>query len=262
MKYLMSALCTMGLGFTALAQTNTPPARPPPAIPAATAPAKLPEPLSATTPDNTRYLNDPGLLTRCEALLAAANDKPCDIIFIGDSITAGWLGVGNAAWEKYYAPRHALDFGIGGDKTQNVLWRLNNMDLQNLKPKVAVVLIGTNNGANDAHEIADGIRAILANTQAAFPGVKIILVSITPKKGDADKMTQVNSLIKSYADDSTVYWLDLVPLMPPVTTTSADGTTDTNWKGLGKDHLHPDATGYQIWAEAMEPLLTKLLAGQ
>ena len=74
-------------------------------------------------------------------------------------------------------------------------------------------------------------------------------------------MMQVDSIIKSYADNSTVYYLDLVPLMPPVTTTTPGGKTDTNWKGLGKDHLHPNAIGYQIWADAMEPLLTKLLAG-
>ena len=76
-----------------------------------------------------------------------------------------------------------------------------------------------------------------------------------------DKMMQVDSLIKSYADDSTVYYLNLVPLMPPVTTTTPDGKTDTNWKGMSKDHVHPDASGYQIWADAMEPLLSKLLAG-
>jgi len=188
-------------------------------------------------------------------------DKPCDIIFICDSITAGWLGAGRDIWKKDYEPRHALNFGIGGDKTQNVLWRLNNMDIQNLKPKVAVVLIGTNNTANNPHEIADGIKAVLANTQATFPGVKIILVSIMPNERAADKMKQVDSLIKNNADNSTVYYLDLVPLMPPVTTTAPDGQTDTNWKGLGRDRLHPDASGYQIWADAMEPLLTKLLSG-
>jgi len=270
MKQLSIVLCAMGfalgLDFAATAQTNAPGASPPLAsspssTPAQTPPAKLPEPLSATTPDNTRYLNDPSLLTRCAVQLATFNDKPCDIIFIGDSITANWLGPGKDIWEKDYAPRNALDFGIGGDKTQNVLWRLNNMDIQNLKPKVAVVLIGTNNMGNNPHEIADGIKAVLANTQEAFPGVKIILVSIMPNERANDKMMQVNSLIKNDADDSTVYYLDLVPLMPPVTTTAPDGKTNTNFKGLGPDHLHPDASGYQIWANAMEPILSKLLAG-
>jgi lysophospholipase L1-like esterase len=261
MRHLSLVLCVLGFGFGAAAQTTPLTASPPPATPAEVAPSKAPEPLSATTPDNTRYLNDPNLMTGCTAQLASFNDKPCDIIFIGDSITERWLGPGKAIWDKDYAPRHALDFGIGGDKTQNVLWRLNNMQIQDLKPKVAVILIGTNNLANNPHEIADGVKAVLANTQEAFPGVKIILVSIMPNERALDKMMQVNSLIKSYADDSTVFYLDLVPLMPPVTTTTPDGQTDTNWKGLSPDHLHPDASGYQIWADAMEPILAKLLAG-
>ncbi len=192
--------------------------------------------------------------------VAKFNDKPCDIIFIGDSITAFWLSAGKSVWDKTYAPRQALDFGIKGDKTQNVLWRLNNMEVQNLKPKVAVVMIGTNNFDNTPHEIADGIKVVLTNTEATFPGVKIILVSILPNERANEKMMQVNSLIKGYGDGESVFFLDLVPLMPEVTTPAPGGTTDTNWKGLGKDHLHPDASGYQIWADAMEPLLRKLLA--
>jgi lysophospholipase L1-like esterase len=258
---LLIALCSLGLCFRAIAQTNPPMASPPPGIPIETAPTLLPEPTSTTTPDNTRYLNDPKLLAACEARLAVFNNKPCDIIFIGDSITEGWLGPGKALWEKNYAPRHALNFGIGGDKTQNVIWRLNNMEVQGLKPKVAVILIGANNTGNTPHEIADGIRAVLINTQATFSGVKIILVSIMPNERAEDKMMQANSIIKSYADDGIVYYLDLAPLMPPITTTAPDGTTDTNWKGLSGDHLHPAASGYQIWADALEPLLTKALAG-
>ena len=182
----------------------------------------------------------------CKKLVAGFKDKPCDIIFIGDSITARWLRAGKEIWDKTYAPRHALDFGISGDKTQNVLWRLDNMDVHGLKPKVAVVLIGTNNTMNTPQEIADGVKAVLADTQSTFPGVKIILVSIMPNRRATDKMMQVDSLIKGYADNETVYFLDLVPLMPPVTTTTADGQTDQSWKGLSSDHLHPDASGYQI----------------
>jgi len=262
MKQFVLALIMLGLGLAASAQTNAPVTPAALTNPAETAPVTPPEFVSPTTPDNARYLDNPSLLAGCEAQLAAINGKPCDIIFIGDSITANWLTVGKAIWDKYYAPRHALDFGVGGDKTQNVLWRLTNMDVQSLKPKVAVLLIGTNNTANNPHEIAAGVQAVLANTQEIFPGVKTILVSILPNERANDKMMQVNSLIRGNVDNSTVYWLNLVPLMPAVTTTNPDGTVDTNWKGLGKDHLHPDASGYQIWADAMEPLLTKLLAGQ
>ena len=267
MKPWLTAVAGMGLALVfssaASAQMSasgpTLPNAPAPA--AAEKPAPLPEKTSATAPDNTRYLNDPLLLAGCQAQLAAFSDKPCDIIFIGDSITAGWLGRGKDIWEKDYAPRHALNFGIGGDKTQNVLWRLNNMEIQNIKPKVAVILIGTNNVSNTPHEIADGVKAVLANTQEAFPGVKIILISIMPSGRANEKMMQADSIIKSYADESTVFYLDLVPLMTPITTNNPDGTTSTNWKGLGSDRLHPDASGYQIWADAMDPILAKALAG-
>jgi lysophospholipase L1-like esterase len=261
MRCFIIALFAMGFGFVAIAQTNPPLVSPDLTNPAAPAPATPPELVSTTTPDNTPYTNNPKLLTECAARVAEFNDKPCDIIFIGDSLTSGWLGAGKDIWEKDYAPRHALNFGISGDQTQNVLWRLNNMDIQNLKPKIAVILIGGNNTANSPHEIADGVQAVLANTQEVFPGVKIILVSIIPNERAHDKMMQANSLIKNYADDSTVYYLDLVPLMPEVTTTTPDGKTDTNFKGISPDHIHPDASGYQIWANAMEPILSKLLTG-
>jgi lysophospholipase L1-like esterase len=264
MKKLFLALCGVGWGLAASAQTNAPISTPP--SPAATAPATTPdkpaEPTSSTTPDNTRYLNNPKLLEDCEARLAAFNDKPCDLIFIGASNIAGWSQAGKAVWNELYAPRHALNFGVEGDKTQNVLWRLNNMEIQNLKPKVAVILIGSNNIANTSHEIADGVQAVIANTQEAFPGVKIILISVMPNERANDTMMQANSIIKNYADDTTIYYLDLVPLMPPVTITNPDGSVDSSWKGLGKDHLHLNAEGYKIWSDAMEPLLTKLLAGK
>src|SRR6202050_5157129 len=166
MKPSILALCAMWRPLSPAAQTNPPPVSlsvPPPTT--TNVAALLPEPTSTTSPDNTRYLDKPSILAGCEKQLAAFNNKPCDIIFIGDSITEGWLGAGKAVWDKNYAPRHALDFGVSGDATQSVSWRVNNMTVQRLKPKVAVVLIGTNNFQNTPHEIADGIKRGLANTQ-------------------------------------------------------------------------------------------------
>jgi lysophospholipase L1-like esterase len=214
---------------------------------AAPAPAGTrPESTSATAPDNTKYLNRPELLPPCAARVAAIKGRPCRIIFIGDSITAGWLTRGKAVWDKYYARRDALDFGIGGDKTQNVLWRLEHMDIHDLRPKAAVILIGTNNLNNTAQEIAAGVKAVLAKTQQVFPGVKVILVSIMPNQRANQKMMDADELIRMFADGDTVEYLDLVPFMPPV---------GRNWVGLGPDHLHPDARGYEIWATVMEPIL-------
>jgi lysophospholipase L1-like esterase len=81
-----------------------------------------------------------------------------------------------------------------------------------------------------------------------------------PNQRAQDLMMSANAIIKNFADNQTVFWLDLVPLMPPVVTTTPDGKSDINWKGLGPDHLHPDASGYQLWSDAMEPLLSKLLS--
>ncbi len=216
----------------------------------------------STTPKmNSRYVGKPGPYKACLARLAAIQGKPCDIIFIGDSITDRWAGPGKEIWDKIYAPRNAFNFGIFADTTQNVLWRLENMDIKALKPKVAVILIGTNNTKDTAQGVADGVKAVITSTQAHFPGVKVILVSIMPNQRAQGLMMSANAIIKDFADNQTVFWLDLVPLMTPVVTTTPDGKSDTNWKGLGPDHLHPDASGYQLWSDAMEPLLSKLLTG-
>ena len=197
-----------------------------------------------------------------QARVAAIKGQPCDIVFIGDSITERWSGAGKAVWNKCYARRKALNFGMPSDTTGNVLWRFDNMDIAGLHPKVAVILIGTNNTKDEPQQIADGVKAVISRAQRAFPGVRTILVSIMPNKRAQDKMMATNAIIKNFADNKSIYWLDLVPLMPPVTTTKPDGTTDTNWKGLGSDHLHPGAAGYQLWADAMEPLLSQLLGSK
>jgi lysophospholipase L1-like esterase len=217
-----------------------------PAAPSAPTAGTRPESNVTTAPDNTKYLNRPELLPPCAARVAAFKGKSCRIIFIGDSITAGWLTRGKAVWDKYYARRDALDFGTGGHRIQNVLWRLENMDIRDLRPKVAVILIGTNNLSNSPQEIADGVKVLLAKTQQVFPGIKIILVSIMPNQRANQKMMDADELIRVLPDGDTVEYLDLVPFMPAL---------GSNWVGLGPDHLHPDARGYEIWATVMEPIL-------
>jgi lysophospholipase L1-like esterase len=209
------------------------------------------KPPQPTVPNLTRYLNNPDLLKFCTAQVASFNGRDADMIFIGDSITERWLGAGKAVWAANFAPLNALDFGIGGDQTQHVLWRMENYPIARLHPKVGVVLIGTNNLGNTPEEIAAGVQAVLTKTQTMFPGIEIILVSIMPNQRANDKMMAANEILKTFADQKTVYYLDLVPLMTPV---------GDNWKGLGPDHLHPDATGYQLWADAMMPLVNKLLS--
>ena len=214
---------------------------------------------SAMPAMNVRYTGKPGPYRGCQDRLAAIKGKPCDILFIGDSITDRWSGPGKEIWAASYAPRNALNFGVFADTTQNVLWRMDHMDVKSLRPKVAVILIGTNNTKDTPQGIASGVKAVINKTQSLFAGVKVILVSIMPNQRAEALMMSANDIIKGYADNRTVYWLDLIPLMPPVTNMTPNGAPDPNWKGLGSDHLHPDASGYQIWHDAMEPLLGKLV---
>jgi lysophospholipase L1-like esterase len=248
MPLLLALVVTCHLAI-ASAQDAVPPSPPPLLITEAT-----------TTPaPNPRYQSKPGPFNACRARVAEAAGKPCDLIFIGDSVTDRWLGPGKDVWERRYAPRHALNFGCFADQTQNVLWRLDHMDIASLRPRVAVVLIGTNNSKDRPEAIAAGVKSIILRTQALFPGIATILVSIMPNQRAQEVMMATNAIIRGYADGQTVFWLDLVPLMVPVTTITENGKADSNWRGLGNDHLHPDASGYELWSDAMEPLLNRLL---
>jgi lysophospholipase L1-like esterase len=218
-----------------------------PAKPTGQLPASKPQ---STVPDLLRYLNNPSLLIFCTSQVAAFNDRDADIIFIGDSITQNWLSQGKDVWDKEFAPRNALDFGISGDQTQHVLWRMQNYPIARLHPKVAVILIGTNNQGNTPEEIAAGVQAVIAKTQAMFPGIRIILNSIMPNRRNNALMMSANEHLRTMADGNGVVYLDLVPLMTPV---------GDNWKGLGPDHLHPDETGYRLWADALLPVLDHML---
>ena len=103
----------------------------------------------------------------------------CDLIFIGDSITQGWEGRGKGVWTKHYAKRNAVNLGIGGDRTQHVIWRLDNGNLYRIKPKAAVIMIGTNNsGSNTSQEIADGVEVIVNQLRKKLPETKVLLLGV------------------------------------------------------------------------------------
>jgi lysophospholipase L1-like esterase len=214
---------------------------------------------STTVPSDDNYRSHAAANRQCEAELAAMQGKPVDVIFIGDSITqnfinaptARWPMAGKAVWDEHYAHRNVLNFGVGADRTENVLWRFDHMDVRGFRPKVAVIMIGTNNTRNTPREIADGVQAVIRKTQDVFPGVRIILVSILPNARAAQKMAAADDIIRTFGDDRTVFYFDLASLMPPV---------GDSWKGLGRDRLHLMPEGYELWATQMEPLLSRLLS--
>jgi lysophospholipase L1-like esterase len=197
---------------------------------------------------------------RTDGVLQTAKNLPgdCDIAFIGDSITQGWEGSGKNVWQKYYGKRKCLNFGVGGDRTQNVLWRFEHGQLDGIKPKVAVLMIGTNNSNRDEYteaDILEGVQAIVKQIRARLPETKIILVGIFPRgKGfstQRGKILQVNQALAKVADGKTIYWVDF-----GLQLIKADGSIS---KAIMPDYLHLSERGYEIWAEAIEPKLKELL---
>ncbi len=202
------------------------------------------QPAPTTVPNNNRY--KAGLWLAEQRAKVDAMKDGCDLIFIGDSITFAWDW---HLWRQYYKPRRALNFGIPGDTVQNVLYRLDYEGLKALQPKVAVILVGTNNGG-PASETAQGILAVIEKTQELFPEVKIILMDILPTARRTEHITATNEIIRGFADNKSVFRLNLAERMRP---------EGDSWKGLKADKLHLSPEGYAIWAESMEPLLKKLL---
>lgn len=182
-----------------------------------------------------------------------------DLIFIGDSITQGWEGGGRATWDKYYGNRKAANFGFSGDRTEHVLWRMQNGEIVGLKPKVAVIMIGTNNighGSSDANATALGVKTIVGKLREVMPETKILLLGIFPRGADAnDRMRQaVADATKQFSalqDGKHVHFLDIGRAY-----VARDGEM---WRGLMPDLLHPNSAGYEMWAKAMEPTLKSLL---
>jgi lysophospholipase L1-like esterase len=188
---------------------------------------------------------------------ARAKQGDVGVIFLGDSITHGWEGKeAQPIWDKYFGPRKAMNAGIGGDRTQHVLWRLEHGNIDGIKPKVAVIMIGTNNSGSDSSEnIAAGITAIVEKLREALPETKILLLGIFPRGPNADdpqRKTNIgaNEIIMKLDDGKQVHYLDLsAKFLEP------DGTLS---REIMPDLLHLSERGYQIWAESIDGKLAEL----
>jgi lysophospholipase L1-like esterase len=180
-----------------------------------------------------------------------------DLVFIGDSITAGWENAGKNVWAEYYAKRNAVNLGIGGDRTQHVLWRLDHGNIEGIKPKLAVLMIGTNNsGANSSQQIADGVKLIVEKLRAKLPTTKVLVLAIFPRGADKDNAQRkvnegANEIIKGLDDNKMVYFLDIGPKF-----LAADGTLS---KEVMPDLLHLNDKSYRTWAESIEPKVKELM---
>lgn len=181
-----------------------------------------------------------------------------DVVFLGDSITQGWEAAGKDTWARTYAGRNAANFGFSGDRTEHVLWRLDNGEIIGLDPKLVVVMIGTNNltAGHSPSDTVHGIRAVVGRLLAGLPRAKVLLLGVFPRARDAGdplrvRVADVNAGVAAMADGQRVFYHDM-------------GTAFTRRDGelrylLMPDALHLSASGYEVWAYAIERSVRRLL---
>ncbi|MDP1797294.1 MAG: GDSL-type esterase/lipase family protein [Planctomycetaceae bacterium] len=222
---------------------------------------KLPSTLVPCTQDRDFPIYD--WAVRHTTVKKRTQERQPELVFIGDSITQMFGGEphdrsqpGTAIWDKYYGHRKVGNLGYGYDYLENTLWRLQHGELDGAKAKAVVVHIGTNNAhKNSVDEIVAGIHAILKEIRRRQPQATIVLMGIFPRgpKPDAtrEKLAAINKQLATLDGKDNVRFLDITTkfLQP-------DGTITREIMG---DYLHPSAAGYQIWAEAIEPVLTEIL---
>ncbi|WP_395737088.1 platelet-activating factor acetylhydrolase IB subunit [Prosthecobacter sp.] len=229
---------------------------------AAPAPAVVLPPQAPDVPAE-KYGKDgkinPGFIASHEKFVSIAKEGKAQLVFLGDSITAGWAGNGKEVWAKAFGQYTPANFGIGGDRTQHVLWRIQNGELDGgIKPKACVLMIGTNNSGSDPAEgIAKGVTAIVKTIREKQPQAKILLLAVFPRGEKAspnpgrDKLKQVNDIIAKLDDGKNVFFLDIGgKFLQP------DGSLT---KEIMPDFLHLSPAGYQIWADAIGPKLAELM---
>jgi lysophospholipase L1-like esterase len=217
---------------------------------------RVPPANSATVPSLA-----PGFQKKHETNLEVAKQGDSEVLFMGDSITDFWRNpegnyAGKPVLDKYFGNLKVANFGIAGDTTQGVLYRLQHGEGQGFSPKAVMLMIGTNNaGRNTAAEIAEGIGAVVMELQKDFPKAKILLLGIFPRGTVNDpnrpKITEINSIIAKLHDGDHVHYLDIGSKF-----LEADGSIS---KEVMSDALHPTTKGYEIWAEAVKEPLANLM---
>lgn len=191
--------------------------------------------------------------------LARRDAGGIDLLFQGDSITEGWKrpGSGAGVWARRYAKLRAACFGIGGDRTEHVLWRLRRGEVDGLSPKLIVLMIGTNNlGRDTAEQVAEGVLAVAAELRARCPQARLLLLGIFPRAERPDdplrvKLTEVNQRLQAATVDPKITYLDIGARF-----LAADGGLT---REIMPDLLHPNERGYEIWADAIESVVKTYL---
>ncbi len=220
--------------------------------------SSLPAQSVALTPVEKK---EKGWQDRHASMVAEMAKGYVDLLMIGDSITHGWEGADHKkVWDSYYGHRKALNLGIGGDRTEHVLWRLDHLPLEKINPKVAVLMIGTNNvghKSSSPKDAAEGVKAIVDKLEKQYPEMKILVLNVFPR----DEKPGGN--LRKAVDEINSYLPELLKGKENVTLLDINSTfLDANGnlpKKVMPDGLHPNMYGYELWAKAMEPTLVKLL---
>jgi lysophospholipase L1-like esterase len=209
-----------------------------------------------------------GFMKRHEGFLEIAKKGDINVLLMGDSITDAWRSPksGKPVFDKYFEPLKTANFGIGGDRTEGVLWRIENGELEGYTPKLMMLMIGTNNiggmkkdgtsFGNTPEEIAEGIKAIVDKFRNKFPQAKVLLLGVFPRNVSPDSaqrksVNAINKIISKYDDGKSVRYLDIGDKF-----LAKDGTLPAD---VMPDALHPNTRGYEIWAEAVMPTVHELL---
>ena len=202
-----------------------------------------------------------------EQLLAKAKQGRIDVYFEGDSITRRWGATDYPQllenWNKNFFGWNAADFGWGADRVENILWRLENGELDGINPKAIVLLAGTNNVGNRVHlatdalseDVTKGLHAVLQTMQAKAPDATIILTAIFPRNDNMEVMPvieAINTNLARIADGRKIRYLNINDKL-------ADANGKLHEGMMNADQLHPALPGYQVWADALKPVLTELL---
>lgn len=173
------------------------------------------------------------------------------VVLDGDSITAGW----RRFWDSHFGETPTFNFAMGGDRTQHLLWRVAQGQLANFKPKLVVLMIGTNNLGNGETpaDTALGVEAVVKQYRQHCPNATILLQGLLPRgKNQADRVKEVNAAISKLHDGEKVFYVDFAKAF-----TDEKGQVRTD---LMPDSLHPNAEGYKVWAAELKPQLEKLIS--
>jgi len=194
---------------------------------------------------------------RHQGFVEIAKRGNIDLLWVGDSITDWWARGGMEVWNANFASLKPANFGIAGDTTQGVLWRMQNGELEGFKAKLIVLMLGTNNiNRNPVDEIVDGDRLIVEEFKKRQPQAKVLVLGVFPRGGPADNpfratIKEMNTKLAKLADNRQVFFKDIgAGFLTP------DGTLSTE---VMADGLHPTAKGYQIWADAVRDDIKKLM---